>query len=312
MIPKTYIRLSDEKSICSPAIGLGTYLITGADGKEAIKTAIDLGYRMFDTAVAYGNEAIVGEAIRDKVREAKHMTREDFFVISKLCGTRHRMDMVEKCCQKSVECMGLDYVDLYLMHTPVALKHGAKISTEGTVLNNIVDDSINPTEAWLGLEKCYQEGICRSIGVSNFNEHQLNSLLLEGSIVPAVNQIECSVGFNQKSLRQFCQQHQILVMGYAPLGKQKLPFLTNGIVKQIALSTGKTPAQIALRYLIEGGVVPIVKSKELSRQQENLDVFDFSLTDQQIEDLDAITGKQRACEMRFLAGAKHFPFIETV
>ncbi|XP_053663476.1 aldo-keto reductase family 1 member D1-like [Anopheles marshallii] len=312
MIPKTYIRLSDQKSISLPTIGLGTYLITGADGKEAIKTAIDLGYRMFDTAAAYGNEAMVGEAIRDKVREGKHMTREDFFVISKLCGTRHRMDLVYNCCQKSVECMGLDYVDLYLMHTPVALKRGAKISTKGTALNNIVDDSINPIEAWLGLEKCYQEGICRSIGVSNFNEHQLNSLILEGSIVPAVNQVECSVGYNQKPLRQFCQQQQVLVMGYAPLGKQKLPFLNNERVKQIALSAGKTPAQVSLRYLIEGGVVPIVKSKDCTRQQENLDIFDFNLTEHQMEDLDAITEKQRACEMRFLAGARHFPFIDSV
>ncbi|XP_049279395.1 dihydrodiol dehydrogenase 3-like [Anopheles funestus] len=307
MVPKTSIRLSDQQLISLPMIGLGTYSITGADGKEAIKTAIDLGYRMFDTAVAYGNEAIVGEAIRDKVRECENLTREDFFVISKLCGSYHRPDLVEKCCNMSLERIGLDYIDLYLMHTPVALKYDEKIWTDGKMLSP-VDDSIRPIDAWLGLEKCYQEGICRSIGVSNFNEHQLNALILEGSIVPAVNQIECSVGFNQKQLQQFCLEQQILVMGYAPLGKQKLPFLTSECIKQIALSVGKTPAQVSLRYLIDGGVVPIVKSKNYTRQQENMDIFDFKLARQQNEALDAITGNQRACKMHRLAGAKHFPF----
>ncbi|XP_035909404.1 LOW QUALITY PROTEIN: 2,5-diketo-D-gluconic acid reductase B-like [Anopheles stephensi] len=309
MIPTRCIRLSDQKSISLPMLGLGTYKISGTDGKEAIKQAIDVGYRMFDTAVAYGNEAIVGEAIRDALREHSHLTREDFFVISKLCGTQHRFDLVENCCRTSVEKLGLDYIDLYLMHTPVALRCTENSLTKGSVQNSF-DDTISPTEAWFGLEQCYQEGICRSIGVSNFNEQQLNTLLQEGSVLPAVNQVECSVGFNQKSLRQFCEHQQVLVMGYSPLGKQKLSFLSNQSVNEIALSVGKTPAQVCLRYLIDGGVVPIVKSSNRSRQQENMDVFDFVLTAQQLKVLDAIAGQERACNMHHLSAAKHFPFTD--
>ncbi|XP_050078190.1 uncharacterized oxidoreductase Mvan_2161-like [Anopheles maculipalpis] len=310
MIPNRCIRLSEQNSISLPWLGLGTYSMTDEEGKEAIKMAIDFGYRMFDTAVAYGNEAIVGEAIREKLREYSHLTREDFFIISKLCGTHHRFDLVEKCCNASVERLGLDYVDLYLMHTPVALHRIEKnSSTKGTEVNSF-DNTISPTETWFGLEKCYQEGICRSIGVSNFSEPQLKTLLQKGSIFPAVNQIECSVGFNQKQMRQFCHQQQVLIMGYAPLGKQKLPFLANQSVNEIALAVGKTPAQVCLRYLIDGGVVPIVKSSNCYRQQENMDIFDFKLTAQQVRELDAVTGNQRACNMRHLAAAKHFPFTD--
>ncbi|XP_041779912.1 aldo-keto reductase family 1 member B7-like isoform X1 [Anopheles merus] len=309
MIPKTCINLSDQHSIALPTIGLGTYSILGADGKEAIRTAIDVGYRMFDTAVAYGNETIVGEAIREKIRECNNLTRDDFFIISKLSGSYHRMDLVEKCCRMTLDRLGMDYVDLYLMHTPVALQSEEKCTRNGTK-SNAIDDSIAPTEASLGLEQCYQEGLCRSIGVSNFNEHQINALLSDASIVPAVNQIECSIGFNQRLMRKFCQQQNILVMGYTPLGKQKLPFLQNNRLKEIALSVDKTTAQVSLRYLIDEGVVPIVKSTDRKRQQENLDIFDFMLTKQQLEELDAIGGDQRACKMGFLAGAKHFPFTD--
>uniref|UniRef100_A0A182Q731 NADP-dependent oxidoreductase domain-containing protein n=1 Tax=Anopheles farauti TaxID=69004 RepID=A0A182Q731_9DIPT len=230
-------------------IGLGTYSITGAEGKNALKKAIDFGYRMFDTAVAYGNETVVGEAIGEKIREANGLSREDFFVISKLSGTHHRQDLVEKCCRMSVDRLGLDYVDLYLMHTPVAQVCADSTATMAD-LTTTIDDTIDPLEAWVGLEKCYAEGICRTIGVSNFNEKQLNTLLSEGTIAPAVNQIECSVGFNQSSMREFCQKHGILVMGYTPLGKRKLPFLNDECVKRIALTLGKSPAQVCLRYLV--------------------------------------------------------------
>uniref|UniRef100_A0A182PK76 NADP-dependent oxidoreductase domain-containing protein n=1 Tax=Anopheles epiroticus TaxID=199890 RepID=A0A182PK76_9DIPT len=285
MIPKRCIKLSDRKHIDLPMVGLGTYPITGDVGKEAIKTAINLGYRMFDTAVAYGNETIVGEAIGETLRECNYLTREDFFIISKLSGSYHRSGLVEKCCQMSVDRLGLDYVDLYLMHTPVALM-AEDYCTEGRPHPNAIDNTVEPTEAWLGLERCYQEGLCRSIGVSNFNADQIATLISNTAIVPAVNQIECSIGFNQKSLRKFCRQQNILVMGYAPLGKQKLPFLNHDLLQRIARTHGKTAAQI------DEGVVPIVKSANCSRQKENADIFDFKLTAQQLNELDALTGSQ--------------------
>uniref|UniRef100_A0A182K2J2 NADP-dependent oxidoreductase domain-containing protein n=1 Tax=Anopheles christyi TaxID=43041 RepID=A0A182K2J2_9DIPT len=296
MIPKTCINLSDQRSFNMPMIGLGTYSMTGDDCKEAIRTAIDLGYRMFDTAVAYGNEANVGEAISEKMRECNNLTRDDFFIISKLSGSYHRMGLVEKCCQMTVDRLGLNYVDLYMMHSPVALMSEEECLGKGSK-PTAVDDTIDPMEAWEGLEKCYQDGLCRSIGVSNFNENQMNVLISKAAILPVVNQIECSIGFNQKLLRQFCHQNNITVMGYAPLGKQKLPFLKNDRLQQIANSFGKTSAQVSLRYLIDKGVVPIVKSANCTRQQENLDIFNFKLSTQQLDELDAITGDQRACKM---------------
>uniref|UniRef100_A0A182N8T9 NADP-dependent oxidoreductase domain-containing protein n=1 Tax=Anopheles dirus TaxID=7168 RepID=A0A182N8T9_9DIPT len=291
MIPTALMKISEKQSIRLPVIGLGTYSLTGTEGKESIKTAIDSGYRMFDTAVAYGNERIVGEAIGEKIREGNGLTREDFFVISKLSGSYHRLDRVEQCCRMSVDRLGLDYVDLYLMHTPVAQVDGGDGSKKA-VLSNAIDDTVDPLEAWFGLEKCYRAGICRAIGVSNFSEQQLNALPAEGTIAPAVNQIECSVGFNQQSMREFCRQQDILVMGYAPLGKQKLPFLSAERVKQIALAVGKSPAQVCLRYLIEKGVVPVVKSANHTRQQENLNIFDFKLTAEQLAQLDGIGGNE--------------------
>lgn len=231
-----------------PPLGFGTYKINGREGIATIKAAIDIGYRLFDTAFVYGNEQVLGQAFREQISEGK-LKREDLFVVSKLGPAYHRPERVEQGCRLSLDRLELDYVDLYLMHTPVAMKDlGDGNDRSG------IDDEVTPLETWKALEECQRKGLVRSIGVSNFNGKQLKEIIEEGNIRPLVNQVECSVGFHQADLRKFCKQEGVLVMAYSPLGKPKPgkehPFLDSPGLKEMAEKYGKSPAQICLRYLV--------------------------------------------------------------
>ena len=236
-----------------PVIGLGVFQNpAGESTRNAIRYALKAGYRHIDTARIYRNEQDVGRAIRES-----GIAREDIFITTKLWNSDQGYNSTLSACDKSLDKMELDYVDLYLMHWPV--RHLR-------------------LESWRAMEKLLAEGKCRSIGISNFMDHHLRELLAQCEIIPAVNQIELSP-YNYLQRRDtisICQDHNIMVEAYSPLTKGR-KLNDPGLVK-IALIYNKTPAQILVRWALELGFIVIPKSVRESRIYENADVFDFSIS----------------------------------
>jgi diketogulonate reductase-like aldo/keto reductase len=246
-----------------PAIGFGTYPLTGEDGIEAITSAIEVGYRLLDTAVNYENEREVGEAIR-----RSGVPREELVVCSKLPGRHHGYDDAVASVRGSLERLGLDQLDLHLIHWP------------------------NPGqgrygEAWRALVDLQREGLVTSIGVSNFTEAHLRRVIDETGVTPAVNQIELHPYFPQEEMRRVNADLGIVTESWSPLGKRQAPF-TEAPVAQAAERLGVTPGQVILRWQVQLGALPIPKSATPSRQRENLDVLGFELTDDEVAAITAL------------------------
>lgn len=247
------IELNDGKLM--PAIGLGTSRVQSTKLIDTIKQAIDIGYRHIDTAQLYKNEKDVGEAVLSKIEEGV-IKREDIFITSKLGAIHNAPERVVNACKKSLDTLGLKYIDLYLIHFPFGLtyQNNEKLipkRIDGTWDTNNVDY----LDTWKEMQKCVGLGYARSIGVSNFNISQLKRILTYGGIKPVVNQIECSLQIINTSLIEFCQKHKIHIMGYCPLAIPDpmvyLPeFLYHQTVVQISEKYNKTTAQVALRYLV--------------------------------------------------------------
>ncbi|MBL0691400.1 MAG: aldo/keto reductase [SAR324 cluster bacterium] len=244
---QNYYLLSDNYKI--PKLGLGTYKLLEQNAYNAVLSAIDIGYRLIDTATIYENESAIGRAIKDCSIE-----REELFITTKLWHTG--LTSVMKDFHESLSKLSLDYIDLYLIHWPA--------------------DS-NYISAWGDLIKLQAQGLVRSIGVSNFTEHHLQSLFSRYQIKPVINQIEFSPFLYQKELLDFCSSHEIIVQAYTPLTRGKK--LTHHVLQKIALYHHKTPAQIALRWGLELGLVELPKASSINHLQENFAIFDFSLTE---------------------------------
>ncbi|XP_031633467.1 1,5-anhydro-D-fructose reductase-like [Contarinia nasturtii] len=290
-----------------PAFGLGTFNIKGGEGVDVIKDAIDIGYRHFDTAFLYNNESELGEAINDKIAN-KVIKREDVFVVTKLWNTYHEPERVREGCDKSLTNLGLDYIDLYLMHFPVSFEyHGDDIPWPKSGPNNEPNaiNDIDYLDTWKEMEKLVDSGIVKSIGVSNFNSEQVDRLCKEGRIKPVVNQVECSPIINQKRLNAFCTERDVLIIGYSPLGKK---LISRPEIEEIAKKYDKTAAQIILRYLHELGVTPIPKTTHKKRLKENIDIFHFQLAQEDKEALDAMNTGERTVRLPNSIHAKHYPF----
>ncbi|MFW6284762.1 MAG: aldo/keto reductase [Bacillota bacterium] len=265
-IEKETWKLSNGTHI--PKVGYGTWQIfEGEQEKEIFKSAIEKGYRLIDTAAMYDNEISVGRAIKES-----KVPREELFVTSKLMFDIRTYDGAIEAFEDTLHRLGLDYLDLFLIHTPAPLgESGSKY------------DNAN-VEIWHAFEKLYREGRIKAIGVSNFNERELTNLIEHAEIVPHVNQIRFHVGLDQESILDFCKKRGIQVEAYSPLAKGKV--LQDKTVKEMAEKYDKTPAQIALRYVIERGVVPIPKSSSPKRMDENK-ALDFTLDEEAIRALKA-------------------------
>ena len=249
-----------------PLIGYGVFRVPeGDDLAEAVKTAIAKGYRSIDTAQVYRNEESVGRGIRTAIDEGL-VTREELFVTSKVWNDGLSYEETLAAYDSSLEKLGLDYLDLYLVHWP-------------GIDTNYVD-------VYKALEKIYQDGRVRSIGVSNFHVHHLENLLKETSVVPVINQIEFHPHLTQEEVRAFCKEKGIQVEAWSPLMNGSL--LEESLIQQLASKYGKTPAQIVLRYDVQYGVVTIPKTMTPARMTENLTVFDFVLTEEEMAQLDAL------------------------
>ncbi len=248
----THHTLNDGTTL--PMVGLGTYALRGLPGAEAMAEALRKGYRLLDSAVNYENEGAVGQAVR-----LSGVPREQIRVTSKLPGRHHKKPNVTWCIEESVQRMGLDYIDLYLIHWP------------------------NPSqelfvEAWEGMIEARERGLVRSIGVSNFLPEYLDELIAKTGVAPSVNQIELHPYFNQAEQRAADKARGVLTQAWTPIGKGTA-LLAEGVIVDIANKHSRTPAQVVLRWHLQLGVLPIPKSATPARQVENLGVTDFQLDD---------------------------------
>lgn len=253
--------LNDGRTI--PAVGFGTYPLTGEEGTAAIASAIENGYRLIDTAVNYENEREVGEAIR-----RAGVPREELFVTSKLPGRHHGYDDAIASVHASLEALGLDHLDLHLIHWP----------------NPSVD---RYAEAWRALVDLREQGVVRSIGVSNFTEAHLERIIAETGVTPAVNQIELHPFFPQVEMRAVHERLGIQTESWSPLGKRQAPF-AEAPVAEAAERYGVSPGQVVLRWQLQLGSIPIPKSATPERQRANLDLDGFALTDDEVAAITAL------------------------
>lgn len=240
-----------------PVLGFGVFQVPDPkECKQAVLDAIASGYRLIDTAAAYQNEAAVGEAIKES-----GIAREEIFVTSKLWVSDFTHERAKAGIERSLELLGLDHIDLYLLHQPYGDTMGA----------------------WRALEEAYQAGKIRAIGVSNFYADQLKNLELTTNIKPAVNQIEINPWFQQTSEVTFAQSEDILVEAWAPFAEGKHNIFTNEKIKAIGEKYGKSNGQVILRWLLQRGITVIPKSVHKNRMEENIDVFDFELSPADME-----------------------------
>ncbi len=251
-----------------PYFGLGVF--RSAEGDEtanAVRWAVEAGYRHIDTAMIYENEKSVGEGIR-----TCGVAREKLFVTTKLWNDDMRRHREAKAFEESLERLGLDYVDLYLIHWPVQ----------------------NYLEAWAEMEKIYATGRAKAIGVSNFQIHHLESVLKQAKVVPAVNQIELHPYLSQKPLRDFCKGKGIAVQAYSPLGGEGSEAIGDPALKKIAGAHGKTPAQVMLRWDLQSGIITIPKSIRKERIRENCALYDFELSAADMAAIDGLNQDKRS------------------
>ncbi|WP_153463903.1 aldo/keto reductase [Sediminibacillus terrae] len=253
-----------------PWLGLGVFKVEeGPELVEAVKTAITEGYRSIDTAAIYGNETGVGEGIREGI-QAAGIRREDLFVTSKVWNDGLDYDGTVQAFETSLEKLGLDYLDLYLIHWPGKGKY---------------------KQAWNALEELYKKGRVRAIGVSNFQVHHLEELMKDAAIKPAINQVERHPKLTQSDLLTYCQQHDIQLEAWSPLMQGQI--LDNPVLREIAAKYDKSPAQVILRWDLQQKIVIIPKSTKAHRIKENANLFDFELTKEDIEQIDNLNEDHR-------------------
>lgn len=265
--------LSNNVSI--PELGFGTWQTPNGDvAVFAVKKALEVGYRHIDTAQGYKNEDSVGQAIKES-----GIPREEIFLTTKLWNENHSYDLVLSSFEESLKKLQTDYIDLFLIHWPNPVKFRDNWQSANA-------------ETWRAMEELYQAGKIKAIGVSNFLPHHFEELKKTATIFPMVNQIFLAPGELQKEVVSYCQEHNVLLEAYSPLGTGKIFDVPE--MQELSDKYGKTIAQIAIRWSLQHGFLPLPKSVTPSRIEENLAVFDFELSDedmQRIDQLDGVVGK---------------------
>ncbi|MDT2046670.1 MULTISPECIES: aldo/keto reductase [Bacillaceae] len=253
-----------------PGFGLGVFKVEeGPELVEAVKAAIKNGYRSIDTAAIYENEEGVGEGIRQGLKETG-LSREELFVTSKVWNSDLGYEETLKAYETSLQKLGLDYLDLYLIHWPVEGKY---------------------KDAWRALETLYKKDKVKAIGVSNFQIHHLEDLLQNAEVKPVINQVEYHPRLTQKELRAYCEQQNIQLEAWSPLMQGEL--LDNDVLSAIAAKHNKSTAQVILRWDVQNGVITIPKSTKEHRIIQNADIFDFELTSDEMQEIDALNQNHR-------------------
>ncbi|CAK9137840.1 unnamed protein product [Ilex paraguariensis] len=306
------ISLSSGEKI--PVLGLGTATFPPVAAEiviEAVLQAIELGYRHFDTASVYQTEHTLGEAVEEAIRRGLIQSRDELFITSKLwCSDSHAQHVLPTL-QKTLRNLKLEYLDLYLVHWPLSM-------TLGSYEYPPKQEDVLPMDiksVWTAMEECQRLGLTKSIGVSNFSCKKLDDLLAIATIPPAVNQVEMNPCWQQKKLREFCKANGIVVAAFSPLGAAGTSWGSNRVMesevlKEIAKAKGKTIAQVCLRWEYEQGVVIVVKSYNKERMQQNLEIFNWELSEEESKKIGEITQNRVHRGEEFISPNGPFKTIE--
>uniref|UniRef100_A0A915E5N8 NADP-dependent oxidoreductase domain-containing protein n=1 Tax=Ditylenchus dipsaci TaxID=166011 RepID=A0A915E5N8_9BILA len=309
-----FITLSN--GVKMPTVGLGTWQAGPGEVENALRIALDNGYRQIDTAAAYQNEEEIGKVLNEYISSGK-IKREELFIVTKLFWIFSRAEDVEPQIKQQLAKLQLDYLDLYLLHTPIALDH----------THSALDNSVVLTDTWKAMEKVYEKKLTRAIGVSNFNADQIERIQKIAMVPIHNNQLEVHLYFNQKELQAVCKKHNISVTAYAPLGspgRTNLPLpngfkatfgaapnpLENASVVRLAKKYNKTPGQILLRHLVQRDIAVIPKSTNEKRLKENFDIYDFNFTKDEMDELNNAPQRPRLFNLEFMAGHVEDPFAD--
>ncbi|RWS22229.1 aldose reductase-like protein [Leptotrombidium deliense] len=266
------------------------------------------GYRHIDCALIYGNEKEVGKAINDVIDEGI-VTRDELFVTSKLWHTFHSRQRVLEGCRKSLSDLGLSYLDLFLIHAPFACREDEDLWTTE-------ESDIDYLETWRGMEDCVELGLCKSIGLSNFNWDQTLRVLNECKVKPVTNQVECHPYFNQSQLIEMCAKYGIIVTAYSPFGspcrpwakKKDFSILDDQLLTQISERHNKSAAQVILRFNIDRKIVCVPKSATRTHILSNIEVFDFKLSEEEIKSISELDKNWRIFLFNPYSNHKYYPF----
>jgi alcohol dehydrogenase (NADP+) len=292
-----------------PALGLGTWKSAPGAVHTAVTEALTIGYRHIDCAPAYQNEPEVGKAVAETLASGI-LSRQDLWLTSKLWNNAHAPDQVQPALEKTLADLRVDYLDLYLMHWPVAFKPGVLFPRSGADYIPLKDLPISQT--WKALEDCVAKGLARNIGVCNFSVRKLDTLCREASIRPAMNQIELHPYLQQQPMLEFCRRNGIVVTAYSPLGSGDRPagmkksgepaLLDNPEIQRLAAKHGATPAQVLLAWGLGRQTVVIPKSVNPERLRQNLASAELQLDDQDMADIAALDRDYRFVDGSFFAG----------
>ncbi len=255
--------LNDGNKI--PLIGFGTYKLLDQDGVKSVVDALKTGYRLIDTAAIYKNEEAVGKGIKES-----GVDRKEICVTTKLWRENLGYNQAKIAFQKSLDKLGLDYIDMYLIHWPA----NAKNYTNWQKAN---------ADAWRAMEELKSDGLIKSIGISNFWQEHLEALFQTANIIPAINQIEFHPGYWQQEVTKYCKEKEIVVQSWSPMARGKV--FGNEVLERIAAKHNKSVSQISLRWIIQKDVMVIPKSTHLSRIKENIDLFNFQLSDEEVVEI---------------------------
>ncbi|XP_048485829.1 uncharacterized protein LOC105392607 isoform X2 [Plutella xylostella] len=312
-----YIELKNGQKM--PVLAVGTALLEPKLIKHIIRAAIDLGYRAIDVAFIYGTERPVGEAIREKILDGT-VRREDLFIMSKLWSTFHHPELVEKACRASLETMGLDYFDLYMIHNPMSFKEGG--DPIPTIANVLQYSDYEYLDAWFAMEKLVHKGLVKGIGLSNFNSSQVSRVNEKGSIKPLVNQVECHPYLNQERLITFCKTYDVAISCFGTLGSPGTPadykspgvkpVIGDPIIATMAAGMHITPAQMLIRYQLERGHNVVVKASSAAHLWENIQSLHCRLTQNEVEALHLLNKNKRNFSFIGMGDThKNYPFKDS-
>ena len=238
-----------------PMVGLGVYNISNHETRAVVENALKIGYRSIDTAAMYYNEKAVGEAVR-----SSDIPRDEIFVTTKICAPCYTREETLRSVDHSMRLLGLDYVDLMLIHWPVG----------------------DPVVIWKTLEELYHKGMFRAIGVSNFYPHTFSKIVENAEVMPVVNQCEIHVFFQQVKMLEYLKQYDVELEAWSPLAEGKRGIFRNKVLTEIGERYGKTASQIALKFLVHKGIIVIPKTTHIERMKENIDIFDFNLSEEDL------------------------------